>query len=170
MTIDIERLKVDREYWDSVAPEGATAYDDQYVAPWRKSDEGCEFYFSEALKNWVSTIRKDCARIPRPEPRQVEWDGEGLPPVGCECEVYPYFEKCRICCEYDGGVIVHNLHDDGFFHAKNDGKYRFRTKEQRERDELAGLIHRSHIHPVTPCHAGKIADAILAHYNLEPKQ
>ena len=96
------------------------------------------------------------------KPTAQAWNGEGLPPVGCECEVYPYFEKCFICCDYDGGVIIHNLHDDGFFHARNDGKYQFRpirTPEQIQRDELACLIGETVSMRKT---FGEMADALIA--------
>jgi hypothetical protein len=116
MTIDLERLAVDADYWDEVAPEGAShLIDDFTFTKWEYGEE-----FSWDIRHdtaWVaddpiyplSKYLKECYRwkvlakptkpaTPKPHPTDtqpaesgaqisVEWDGEGLPPVGCDCKI-----------------------------------------------------------------------------------
>jgi hypothetical protein len=87
--IDIERLKHDREYWDEVAPEGAEYYS-------AESNSWHEAWYKKVGMNWLcftvnihqewiaaNVMPKLSNLIPRPAPA---WDGNGLPPVGVECE------------------------------------------------------------------------------------
>ncbi|MZR63817.1 hypothetical protein [Alcanivorax sp. DP30] len=92
MTINIERLKTDRAYWDSVAPEGATHYDandGEPECPWMRlsAEYGWEAWNSDR-KYWIDDASGDdyaAAYIPRPAKK---WSGpeDGLPPVGVEFE------------------------------------------------------------------------------------
>jgi hypothetical protein len=87
MEIDIERLKCDRKYWDSVSVPGRTYYD-------KESGFFCDekgYYTDYGFKPWsvINPGSDEPGRfIPRPaKPASPEWDGIGLPPVGCECKV-----------------------------------------------------------------------------------
>ena len=72
MNIDVERLKTDAAYWDEVAPYA------HYAEPVGNANlAGVIFYDSTPIKSGM---------IKRPEPTQ--WTGEGLPPVGTDCEGY----------------------------------------------------------------------------------
>ena len=88
MTIDIERLKTDLDYWNEVAPEGAEWYspdEPQHHEGWHKKVEwGHEFTASRQLAWGPARSFNYRTRIPRPS---TAWNGEGLPPVGVECEL-----------------------------------------------------------------------------------
>lgn len=86
MTIDIERLKHDLGYWNSVAPEGATHYGERggsLMPGWYKPSldkQGAYLFASESSHYWKrAEAFERRALIPRPSPT---WNGEGLPPVG----------------------------------------------------------------------------------------
>ena len=83
MNIDIERLKTDLDYWLSVAPEGATHYGEQFPCPWLREEPAS--YFREG--QWViyRTVYRGKEQISESIPRPT-WNGEGLPPIGVECE------------------------------------------------------------------------------------
>jgi len=149
MTIDIERLKIDADYWDEVAPEKATHLYECVLTPsmwykkgkfwsnyrksWKKSRSlmrgelnlnqmlqrptkpvepklmpddclaasigeignqahnlGCTYQNDEDLSERLGWIAGDLWDLAKKAPTQsatTEWDGIGLPPVGCECEI-----------------------------------------------------------------------------------
>jgi hypothetical protein len=91
MTIDLERLAVDADYWDEVAPEGASHF--MYSEKFVKWVDGVEwgFYVSsdkawkKAMCSWSLQRYTDNGNevVAKPtKPAAQEWDGEGLPPVG----------------------------------------------------------------------------------------
>lgn len=90
MNIDIERLKHDREYWDEVAPEGATHYGPEsatHCAAWFKGLDDCTQHCMALIPGFNNDLWHNCLtgrddRFPRPSPA---WNGDGLPPVGCSC-------------------------------------------------------------------------------------
>jgi len=91
MTIDIERLKHDLDYWNSVAPEEATHYiiDDDgksrhVIQPGFYLDEGDTWWQCDGYSYWRKDTVNPLTSIPRPA---LLWDGEGLPPIGSECTI-----------------------------------------------------------------------------------
>ena len=90
MTIDIERLQHDLDYWNKHAPEGATHYGPAgkfHFEAWFKNVSGGPaqvMLTSDSNRLWHSGLLMDAPLIPRPSPA---WDGSGLPPVGVECEI-----------------------------------------------------------------------------------
>jgi hypothetical protein len=97
MTIDLERLAVDLDYWNEVAPEGATHF--MYSEKFVKWVDGVElsFYVSSERKwkksfcSWSLQQYIDCGDYMIAKPTKLaaqEWDGEGLPPVGIICDVW----------------------------------------------------------------------------------
>jgi hypothetical protein len=115
MTIDLERLAVDLDYWDEVAPEGASHLlnHDCFV----KWVDGKEYNF----KYKVSVNWKLC-NTPWPleryksyhftpvtdKPAAREWDGEGLPPVGIICDVWHLKKTWR-----RAGIVAHVMSVEG---------------------------------------------------------
>jgi hypothetical protein len=112
--IDLERLANDRAYWDEVAPEGAEWYAPDSLHDsegwYKKTERGHEFLLSPKHA-WVpahSFNRRTL--IPRPSPA---WNGEGLPPVGVECEYNAHYGYAAVSptSEWDDGdeldVLAH---------------------------------------------------------------
>jgi hypothetical protein len=95
MTIDLKRLAVDADYWDEVAPEGATHF--MYSEKFVKWVDGVEWEFyafsdrvwKEAFCDWSlqDYINRGDGCVTA-KPAAQEWDGEGLPPVGIICDVW----------------------------------------------------------------------------------
>lgn len=172
MSIDIERLKNDREYWDSVAPEGATHYA-KSGNWWKLGENGWSLFKSG---RWVEIPSFPLLAIERPPEKlqAVEWDGTGLPPVGCECEVKAWAASWFTCAvlAHDGESVVCRMGDDypnSAYDGFTDAEFRpIRTKEQRERDDLIEVIRGTKV-MVKGSGESAISDAILSHYNLEPK-
>ena len=85
-----------KEYKGHKVPEGAEEYQekngDWFRGFYKESDDALFFYSCEddnpswRLIGCASSEVKPSHTIPLPEVTQ-EWNGEGLPPVGCECEV-----------------------------------------------------------------------------------
>jgi hypothetical protein len=95
MTIDLERLAVDADYWDEVAPKGASHF--MYSEKFVKWVDGVEwrFYVSsdkawkKSMCSWSLQRYTDNGNevVAKPtKPAAQEWDGAGMPPVGTECE------------------------------------------------------------------------------------
>ena len=103
MTIDIERLKHDLDYWNKHAPEGATHYvEDECVFPWRKREEA-EYYKRNGAWARLPGPPEGDVVIPRPSPA---WDGSGLPVEGTVCRMRLAFRtEDRITITYMGDGV-----------------------------------------------------------------
>lgn len=101
------------------------------------------------------------------------WNGEGLPPVGCECECH--VDEGVIHCivvgyDFDGkAVVMRNVPASKYFSIQaNSGRIKpLRTEAERKRDAAAEAIdwYMPEFIPDTPndyYHAKKIYDAIAA--------
>lgn len=101
------------------------------------------------------------------------WNGEGVPPVGCECECY--VDEGIIHCvvvgyDFDGkAVVMRNVPARKYFSIQaNSGRIKpLRTEAERKRDAAAEAIdwYMPEFIPDTPndyYHAKKIYDAIAA--------
>jgi len=173
MSIDIERLKVDPDYWDEVAPLGSTHH-------WWPSGEWYQDCGDYALawifgkEEWVQAIvplrivRPQA--IPRPtKPEPKEWDGEGLPPVGSICEAYmmgkTIADKVLVMGYFDDLIWLNlqNWDEDGLYSGSPTtrvaGEVEFRTirtQAEREREELVKMIEE-----YQPYTYDELADAIM---------
>lgn len=103
--------------------------------------------------------------------QKTAWNGEGLPPVGCECEVS--VDGGRSWCTYraineKNGVRLIEIGNLTEEFQNNNWIFRpLRTEAERKRDAAAEAIHRymPECIPDTPnefYHAKKIYDAIAA--------
>lgn len=74
----------------------------------------------------------------------IEWNGEGLPPVGCECEreVPRGWSRCKI--NYvSSALIVYQMLETGNEYASTLSAFRFRpirSEAERERDEKIACL------------------------------
>jgi hypothetical protein len=171
MTIDLERLAVDADYWDEVAPEGAShLIDKDKFVKWVDNVEW-EFYafsdrvwkkafFDWSLQDYINggdgcVTAKPAAPKSHPtdtQPAQsgaqisAEWDGEGLPPVGTECEAVHFNSWAHV------KIVAHVRAIDGTkavfqlvgFHEWNayglPSKFRpTRSQAERERESIIKL-------------------------------
>jgi hypothetical protein len=132
MTIDVDRLAVDADYWNEVAPEGATHFmhTEKFVKwvfgvewvfyassgrEWKKTH--CNWMLKQYLNDGTFVLAKPKSHPTDTQPAEsgaqisAEWDGEGLPPVGTECEYQPdpvFNEWCAgvFLAEIDGEYFI----------------------------------------------------------------
>ena len=158
MDIDIERLKVDPVYWDEVAAKNckfALVRSGRVIAWAPDGHQG----------TWAGEIIR---RPTTPEPK--EWDGEGLPPVGCEVEMSLGFHcgiQAKITYMGDGVFCYRNLRNGGeYTGAVSDSTFRpLRTQAEREREELADLCRAKFNQHTSSSNSylwQQVADAIIA--------
>lgn len=197
MDIDIQRLKVDADYWDECgAPEDATHYSvcEDLVSPWHKVIGSTVSYFVEDSKKWLSYCGPSAPQlamknaISRPTKKSQEWDGERRPPVGCECEYRakggslnngPYIDwrRCRILAVTKFYVIMRLLepsvssdHECSVLLSRADFRP-LRTPEQRERESLLNIAHEAAKNAkLTESSIEAIIDAILDKCDVKEKR
>ena len=171
MSVDIERLKVDADYWDEVAPMTGA----KYYCPRHR-------YFLVSHCGCFGSI---------PRPTSPEWV-DGLPPVGCECEMKhggtANYVDVLIIGYYDtpwgdnGKAVVVKCpslfpdESDYVSPINIDSSLHFRpiqTPEQRQLDELQDLcevaLAEHDKNMVHECSFDAFIDAILSKYNLTEK-
>ena len=93
--------------------------------------------------SFVYMVHENCIKRPT-KPAAPEWDGEGLPPVGCECEYRPdpkhdFWDKCAYLAHFDGEhfVIVLEAGDVDRMSDRVSAHQRFRPiRTQAEREDL----------------------------------
>lgn len=118
-------------------PEGATHYRDEcdeYNFLWLRSVNNDWGYYSKLYgsfrkaDNWVGERlgTGEINEIPWPTTEtpeekealgaieQVEWNGEGLPPVGCKIKTKRGISEVLSTSDWDGGVVTYSYkHEDG---------------------------------------------------------
>lgn len=147
----------DPKWWDDNAPEGATHAIFGDFTRWLMLDHGIWRFWEGGW--WSRPSVKPAGEIlARPtKPAAPEWDGEGLPPVGCECEYrigggetewYPCTVKYVLAGDPDPDadgwravVWCPRLEKDQLAHLPRFQFRPLRTKEQREAYELANCIN-----------------------------
>lgn len=136
-----------KEYKGHKVPEGATHCDDARSMFYKETNEAvfsCEF--GELI--WVDTDFLDVtANIhlkELPEEPAQEWNGEGLPPVGCECEMTSDDGKwvlVEIIAVHIG--FAHGWHDSARAVYYSDDASDFRpvkTQEQKDREAFIDRV------------------------------
>ncbi|MDI7687794.1 hypothetical protein [Cronobacter malonaticus] len=74
------------------------------------------------------------------------WDGEGFPPVGCECEFFDCEKWFKVTMMYGGSQLVvlydhDNQIERSFSTSRIDGKFRpIRSEADRKRDEAIAAL------------------------------
>jgi hypothetical protein len=169
MIIDLERLAVDLDYWDEVAPEGATHFmhTEKFVKwvdgvewvfyassgrEWKKTH--CNWMLKQYLNDGTFVLARPIKYVaPKTHPTDTqaaesgaqisaEWDGTGLPPVGCECEAVHFnsWAHVKIVAHVraiDGLQAVHQLVGYNEWNAYGEpSKFRpIRSQAEREREQ-----------------------------------
>lgn len=128
-----------------------------------------KFGKSEKCENMVTRDQYESALA---ESQKPAWNGEGLPPVGCECESKLFsqvdWNKFKVVAACDGHVF--GFWGNGVSTALDSKMWEFRplrTEAERKRDAAAEAIdwYMPEFIPDTPndyYHAKKIYDAIAA--------
>jgi hypothetical protein len=109
-----------------------------------------------------------------------EWDSEGLPPVGCECEVDMQLVEldagtyinpwrwCEVLAHRDDCAILWIPSANRVLKVRDRKAFRpLKSPQERQREELTTLCD-DYIKRDDYGH--NLADAILSQYNLEPKE
>jgi hypothetical protein len=153
MTIDLERLALDADYWDEVAPEGATHF--MYSEKFVKWIDGVEWAFytssdkawKQATLTWPLQKYTDNGNevVAKPsKPAAQEWDGKGLPPVGTRV-------ICLTCSGWSAdativhvtitGIAIAEMDDGSVYHSVCAEKFRpIRSQAERELEEFVSAV------------------------------
>lgn len=155
----------DPKWWDENAPKGATHAIFGDFTRWLMLDHGIWRFWEGGW--WSRPSAKPAGEIlARPtKPPAPEWNGEGLPPAGIQCECYhadlngvKQWIECDVVGPY-GDYVICAPNGGGFYGFDANELRPLRTKEQRERDELEQLLFD---HGVMNGHCAGAADAIIA--------
>lgn len=156
----------DPEWWDENAPEGATH---------RSAKTGAWFQIiNGSVWEWIDDGWMPKELIPRPaKPEPKGWDGEGLPPVGFECEVDinmiqisvvgspSGWRWCEVLAHRDECAIVWVPSENLATKVCNRAAFRpIRTQAEREREELASLIEKHQMAAGSYCTSRSIAEVV----------
>jgi hypothetical protein len=185
MTIDLERLAVDADYWDEVAPEGATHF--MYSEKFVKWVDGVEWAFytssdkawKQATLTWPLQKYTDNGNevVAKPtKPAAQEWDGKGLPPVGIICDVWHLKKTWRragivaYVISVEGEKAVWQLVDYSEWGGDLACNFRpIRSQAERDRKELATFLEDYHLEMGSYWCPEKEADYILSSYDVAKK-
>lgn len=124
---EVWRKAADSKYFEVWGSDNGPGYDDGFFNVGRSSD----FYVSVVM---LSQYEAALAAS-----KQTAWNGEGLPPVGCECEreVPGGWSRCRINYA-SSALIVYQMLDTGNEYASTLSAFKFRpihTEAERKREE-----------------------------------
>jgi hypothetical protein len=198
MTIDLKRLAVDADYWNQVAPEGATHF--MYSEKFVKWVDGVEWVFyasserkwKKAMCSWSLQRYTDNGDLVTPKPSapkshpadtqpakagaqiSAEWDGQGLPPVGwhgqCTWGLKVQWDECVILP--GRGIAKHELSGWSVSYIADYREIQFRpirSQAEREREELATFLEDYHLEMGSFWCPEKEADYILSSYDVAKK-
>ncbi len=110
----------------SKAPEGATHWEPSgpdFNKGWMKKEGNEWSYWAEGRKIWVSgtpgcnvSAYREATFEARP---QEAWDGQGLPPVGVECEyrhmIWPEYRRCEIRYISDESLVAYDNGQEQYY-------------------------------------------------------
>ncbi len=109
----------------SKAPEGATHWEPtgpDFYEGWMKKEGDYWFYWSEGTNKWFRgpscnvSAEREATFEARP---QEAWDGQGLPPVGVECEyrhmIWPEYRRCEIRYISDESLVAYDNGQEQYY-------------------------------------------------------
>lgn len=117
-------------------------------------------------------------RLHKSEHQKPEWDGEGLPPVGCECEALYDSGRgewflAKILAHDNGAVIGRWLEGDGIYslldYSLPHGSFRpIRSEADKKRDIIISKIEKAYIDcPHSDAVPQVIYEAIAEHIRID---
>ncbi|PAT52815.1 hypothetical protein [Pseudomonas aeruginosa] len=133
--------------WNT-APEGATHWEPRgslYLEGWMRKVGNKWSYWDEGRKVWVSGTPGCCLSAEREatfEARPQEaWDGQGLPPVGTNCEYRSSdgWLQCEVVAHRNNAAVVLGHHYEADFVPRQDLRP-IRTPEQIAAEEREKAI------------------------------
>lgn len=97
-------------------------------------------------RNYTNAVTREQYEAALAAAQQPVWNGEGLPPVGTECEFFDCEKWFKVTMMYGGSQLV-VLFDHGnqiertFSTSRIDGKFRpIRSEADKKRDKIAQMI------------------------------
>jgi hypothetical protein len=173
MKIDIERLKTDRDYWDEVAPKGATYYNGKYSSPWLKDEP--PMYYLYDIGEWAEYYLQSYGKthiqgaIPRPtgskQPSQKMWDGKSDPSYGDKA-MTSGGEVVILGFDSNGGLVSVQYSDQSLSVISLSSLKPVLTREEKLRNDLIDLVNNIPNKVIFDEGAAAIADAIMDKYEL----
>lgn len=160
MKIDINRLKLDANYWDAVAPKDC-------VSAYVRSGKVIMWGYSDDTGSWTGDI------ILRPSNRNQDWQGVGFPPVGCTCEFYALgdWRKAEIIAYVKSNGLVEviaQMENEWCFSENPDHFRAIRTQEERLRGDLIAAL-KEFENKRQICWREELVNFIFSHYKSEPE-
>ncbi|MGP8812104.1 hypothetical protein ACT03H_27590 [Pseudomonas aeruginosa] len=130
--------------WNT-APEGATHWEPtgpEFHEGWMKKEGDYWFYWVEGINKWFRgpscgvSAEREATFEARP---QEAWDGQGLPPVGVECEyrhmIWPEYRRCEIRYISDESLVAYDDAQEQFYRTRDMLFRPIRTPEQIAAEE-----------------------------------
>ncbi|EPF9793844.1 hypothetical protein ACSWMZ_006112 [Pseudomonas aeruginosa] len=101
-------------------------------------------YWNERMGDWCGSDFPTCANHLFDRPEKVEWDGQGLPPVGVECEyrhmIWPEYRRCEIRYISDESLVAYDDAQEQFYRTRDMLFRPIRTPEQIAAEEREKAI------------------------------
>ncbi|WP_319101023.1 hypothetical protein [Pseudomonas aeruginosa] len=107
-------------------------------------------YWNERMGDWCGSDFPTCANHLFDRPEKVEWDGQGLPPVGVECEyrhmIWPEYRRCEIRYISDESLVAYDDAQEQFYRTRDMLFRPIRTPEQIAAEERRkSILHLANI-------------------------
>lgn len=149
MKIDLERLKVDADYWNEVAPDGATHHLGKVAlaSDWHQKSDNGWLFFCQKRASWVLYTRQDWAEsdlvdaIQKPQPIKHISKQE----IEKMVAVNEFKAGDKVYCPHlSKNVQMLTEHTESFVSLETEGgcsMYMYRSGKVNERDHLPAILH-----------------------------
>ncbi|HEJ1718331.1 TPA: hypothetical protein SL793_006261 [Pseudomonas aeruginosa] len=132
----------------SKAPEGANKAGftgpDNYLQFYRIPGRFGDYDYWSENNGWRGTDFPTCANQLFERPAKVEWDGQGLPPVGTACEyrhmIWPEYRPCEIRYISEESLVAYDNGQEQFYRTCDMLFRPVRTLEQIAAEEREKAI------------------------------
>ncbi|EJO5057990.1 hypothetical protein NRO74_005599 [Pseudomonas aeruginosa] len=132
----------------SKAPEGANKAGftghDQYLQFYRIPGMFGDYDYWHEKRGWSGNDFPTCANYLFDRPEKVEWNGQGLPPVGTVCEyrhmIWPEYRLCEIRYISEESLVAYDDAQEQFYRTCDMLFRPIRTPEQIDAEEREKAI------------------------------